>query len=101
MILVGRLSSVIGVEGHCPGVVSGNAFRLLYLFLLVFGVDLAGVGRLGVEASLVVGTGDDASRFVTDSRRSLAGRTRFWGIEDCGLFACGEGSWSAILMTWP
>ena len=100
MILVGRPSSVAGVERRRADVVSGKAFRLLYLFAFVFGVDLAGVDFLGVEASLGVDIGDDASRFVTDSRRSLAGRTRFCGIVDCGTLACGGDTWSAISATF-
>jgi hypothetical protein len=78
-IFVGRASSTIGVEGRLSGDGSTAVFLATCFFAgAVFGLDFAGVAFLGV-AGLGAGIGDDARRFAADSRRSRAGRTRFWG----------------------
>ena len=96
-IFVGRPSLMVGVDIRCVGVASGKDFRFVYLAATGFGVGFAGVDFLGVDADFVAKeAGDDASLFVTDSRRSRAGRTRFCGMEDCDALACGKGDCSAI-----
>ena len=80
MILVGSISSTMGVEGRrrCDG---STAVFLVTCFCAraVLGVDLAGVAFLGV-AGLGGGIGEEAWRLAADSRRSRAGRTRFCGV---------------------
>jgi hypothetical protein len=79
VILVGRVSSTIGVEGRRSGDGSTAGFLVACFWVgAVLGVDFAGVDFLGV-AGLGGGIGEDARRFAADSRRSRAGRTRFCG----------------------
>lgn len=77
MILVGRTSSTIGVEGRRTDACSTVALLVVCFWVGVdLGVDLGGAGFFGV-VFLGGGVGDEARRFAADSRRSRAGRTRF------------------------
>jgi hypothetical protein len=89
---VGRPSSVTGVEGRRGGVPSGKDFRFLYLVVIVFGVGLAGVDFLGVDADFGAAIGEDACLFAADSRLSRAGRTRFCGRVDAATFSSASTS---------
>jgi hypothetical protein len=101
VIFVGTLSSVIGVESRRAGAASDAAFRLLYFDGAVLGVDFAGVPFLGVDAGFAIAIGEEARLFAADSRRSRAGRTRFWGTEDVGSSSAeGTGGAGNTIVTY-